>query len=111
MRPFAFGAGVSAAGGGTAQTPSIRTISANATLTAADYTVRVDTTSGNVTVTLPTGSTYQGIIYQIKKVAAANTVTISSTSNIDGQASFTLSANDDAITVQYDNTSSTWNIL
>ena len=95
----------------TAQTPSIRTISASTTLTTADYTVRVDTTSGSVTVTLPTGSTYQGIIYQIKKVAAANTVTVSSASNIDGQSSLSLTADYDTVTVQYDSISSTWNIL
>jgi DUF4097 and DUF4098 domain-containing protein YvlB len=112
MRPFSSGAiPPTTTTTPTAQTQSIRTITASTTLTSTDYSVRVNTASGSVTVTLPTGSAYQGIVYQIKKIAAANTMTITSANNIDGQASINLTANDANVTLQYDYASTTWNIL
>lgn len=93
------------------QAPAIRTISANTTLGLSDYAVRVNTASGNVTVTLPTGAGFHGLIYQIKKVAASNTMTVASAANIDGQSSIALTANNSNITVQYDHPTTSWNIL
>lgn len=109
LRPFAMGTAAQTTF--AAQTQNVRTLTANTTLTATDYLVRVDTTSGNVTITLPTGSAYQGIIYDIKKIAAANTLTISSANNIDGQSSVALTAQYANITVQYDYATTSWNIL
>jgi hypothetical protein len=107
-RPFAMG---TAAQTPTAQTQTVRTVTSNATLDATDFLVRVDTTSGNVTITLPTGSAYQGIIYDIKKIVGANTLTITSANNIDGQTSIALTARYASLNVQYDYATTSWNIL
>lgn len=92
---------------------SIATITGNTTLDNTYSTVLVDTTSGNVTVTLPLASGANGRKYNIKKIASANTLTIaiSGSDTIDGQSSLT-------VTVQYVNAelqanaaSTTWNII
>lgn len=78
-------------GGGAApfQQP-IRTVSSGATFTVSDYTILVDTSSGNLVITVdPTIGTYVG---NIKKISSdANTVLISMASgSIDGAISVTL---------------------
>lgn len=109
FRPFALGA--TPYSPPTAQTQSIRTVNANTTLTATDFGIRVNTTAGNVTITLPTGAAYQGMIYNIKKIAAANTLVIASAHNIDGQSSLNITANNASTALQYDFASTSWNIL
>lgn len=110
MRPFASGA-LPPLAASTAQIQAIRTVSANTTLTAVDYAVRVNTTSGNVTITLPTGAAYQGMIYQVKKVAAANSLLVTSAHAIDGVSTQTVTALNSNLTLQYDFASASWNIL
>ena len=66
----------------------VRRLSASATLapTFPHTLVVVDTTSGNVTVTLPAPATVPGFRFEVKKTVAANTLTLSSSANIDGAA-------------------------
>lgn len=64
----------------------VRRLAASATvgLTFPHTLVVVDTTSGNVTVTLPAPATVPGFRIEIKKTVAANTCTAASSANIDG---------------------------
>lgn len=56
--------------------------------------VLVDTTAGSVTLTLPAPATVPGYRIDVKKLVAANTITLASAANIDGAATF-------AFTTQY----------
>ena len=87
------------------------TKTASYTATADDHTIRVDTTSGNVTISLPAAASSVGRIFYIKKVAASNTVTIdpSGSETIDGSSTATLSSNYEHTTVQSNGTS--WDVL
>ena len=51
-------------------------VSSDTTLTAAHNVVRVDTSGGNVTITLPDARTHSGKVYRIKKIGASNTLTV-----------------------------------
>lgn len=51
------------------------------TMTATDYTLRADTTSASIAVTLPTTGLIVGQIFIIKKINAANTLTVAT---VDG---------------------------
>lgn len=79
-------------------------------ITAADGVILGDTTSGSFAVTLPTAV---GIVrpFHVKKIAAANTLTINTTSSqtIDGGTSIAITALDESITVVSDNTN--WRII
>lgn len=81
---------------------AITTKTANYTVTSNDYTVLVDTTSGNVTITLPDANTNTGGVFVIKKISSDNTVTINTTSSqpIDGSLTYTLTSNFSKVTVQ-----------
>lgn len=60
---------------------NITLVSTNTTLTSANYTVLVDCTSGNVTITLPTSAT--GKVFVVKRIdATANTLTIVGTGGV-----------------------------
>lgn len=48
--------------------------------------VLVTTSGGNVTLTLPAPQTVPGYRVEVKKLDAANTLTLSSSANIDGSA-------------------------
>lgn len=52
--------------------------------------ILADTTSGNVTLTLPSVSTANGRIYQIKKIADPNDLIITASVNIDKASTITL---------------------
>lgn len=70
---------------------------ANYTITANDYTITGDATSGNITFTLPTAVGIAGVMYVVKKVdASGNSVIIdgNGAETIDGAATL-------SITVQY----------
>lgn len=83
-------AGTYLAGSGLIQTISTKT--ADYTTTVNDYTILADTSSGNVTITVLANST--GTIFNIKKISAANTLTIVPlTGTIDGAASVVVTAN------------------
>lgn len=79
-------------------------------ITTTDSVVLCDTTSAGFAVTLPTavGNTRA---YHIKKIAAANTLTINTTSSqtIDGGTSIAITALDETITVVSDG--SNWRII
>lgn len=62
------------------------TLSANATLTEAHDVVLVDTAGGSVTITLPLAARVRGFSTSVKKLAAANTLTVqrSGSDTIDG---------------------------
>jgi hypothetical protein len=63
-----------------------RAISSATTLTERDDVVLVDTTSGSVTVTLPSARLAGGHVFHVKKMIAANTCTVSRSGSdtIDG---------------------------
>lgn len=74
---------------GRAQRMNTRLVSAATTLTANDDIVLVDTSGGSVTVTLPDARAHAHHVFHVKKMAAANTCTVSrtGTDTIDGAAS------------------------
>jgi hypothetical protein len=74
-----------------------RTITASDTVRDSDYFIRVDATAGAVTVTLPPAARWAGIALVIKKLDAANNVTIdgNGSEEIDG-------ATTDVLTTQYE---------
>jgi hypothetical protein len=82
------------------------------TLTTADYTIRADATSAGFTLTLPLVPT-NGRIYNVNKVdATANVVTINGNGFlINGQATMRIGRQYNAMMLQFDSVSSTWNIL
>jgi len=67
-------------------------VSAAYTMTLSDYLVLVDTTGGNITITLPDAD--PGRAVSVKKAVAANTVTIATAGSetIDGSATQTINA-------------------
>ena len=84
----------------------ITTLSSDTTLDETHYTVLVDTSGGDVTITLPTN--VNGRIYNIKKITSdANIVSLSGT--IDGVSSKILNIQYESITIQNETTN--WWIL
>ena len=84
-------------------------ITSNYTVTSYNYMIAADTTSGNITVTLPV-SPAVGDTYCIKKMAAANTLTITPTAGtIDGAASVASTLIYQSYTVIY--TGAEWSII
>jgi hypothetical protein len=81
----------------------IKTVTSSYTLTVADSTVLVDASSGNKTITLP--SAEAGLTFTVKKIdSSVNTVTLSSTANIDGSTNKVLSTQYDKFTLISDGT-------
>lgn len=82
----------------------------NYTITTSDSIILGDTTSGNVTITLPTavGSTK---MYTIKKIIAANTLNIATTSaqTVDGSTTIAITAQYESISVVSDNAN--WHVV
>lgn len=89
---------------------SVTTQSGAYVITTSDSVILCNTTSAGFAVTLPTavGNTRA---YHIKKIAAANTLTINTTSSqtIDGGTSIAITALDETITVVSDNAN--WRII
>lgn len=87
---------------------SVRTVSTNYTALASDYMIGVDTTAGNVTVTLPTAASAVGQAYVVKKVAGANNAVIdgNGAETIDGAATQTITTLWASMTVR--STGTTW---
>jgi hypothetical protein len=92
---------------------AVQSISATAALTllAPQTAVLVDTTSGSVTLTLPAAGTVTGARLEVKKMVAANTLTLdgNASETIDGAATL-------AWTTQYQSyslisTGTTWVIV
>jgi hypothetical protein len=78
------------------------TITATTVISARSGTILVDTTAGNVTVTLPAN----GLVYRIKRITAgANTLTIATASgNIDDAATASLKNQYESVTLKSDGT-------
>ena len=78
------------------------TITATTVVTARSGTILVDTTAGNVTVTLPAN----GLVYRIKRITGgANTLTIATASgNIDNAATASLAIQYESVTLKSDGT-------
>lgn len=74
------------------------------TTTASDHTINCDTTSAGFTVSLLTAVGNTGLRQTIKKIVAANTLTIdpNGSQTIDGATTVALTAQYDSITVQSD---------
>lgn len=90
-------------GGGTYNSGvfPITSTAANLTLTAANYTVLVDTTAGNVTILLQ-ASPSTGRIFNVKKTATVNTLTISGNGvNIDGTPTVAITSLNQDTSVQF----------
>jgi hypothetical protein len=69
-------------------------ISSNYSVLTTDAILLVDTTSGTVTVTLPSPTSLKGYMFSIKKIVAANSLIINTVSgNIDGGSSATVTVN------------------
>ena len=71
---------------------AVQTKSANYTLANTDYVILADTTSGNVTLTLPTAVGQSGRQFVLKKVSYNNSMVVNTTSSqtIDGDLSQTI---------------------
>jgi len=98
--------------GGGSGTFSSRTISASTTPTPTDGTLLVNALSASITVTLPSASAFANKIYEIKKIdSSVNVVTVAGAggNTVDGAATFLISSQYEAITVQSDGAN--WFIL
>lgn len=92
---------------------AIKTVTANYTATAADNTLLANTTSGAITITLPSATGVSGRIYTIKKIGTGgidNQLTISPGSGtIDGGSSYIIYNDWTYVTLQTDG--SNWYII
>jgi hypothetical protein len=91
--------------GGSLATPQVTQTTAALTLDVTHQIVWADTTSNNITITLPTAVGIEGRQYTIKKVAAANTLLINTTGGqaIDGDTSLTITLQYVSVTVVSNN--------
>jgi arginine/lysine/ornithine decarboxylase len=93
--------------------PAIIQIDFDITLDETHYTILVDASGGNITIALPNASTYDGRIYNIKKIDnTANTVTInpSGIQPIDGASTYIITIQWTSIQIQAGNTNA-WYII
>lgn len=91
--------------------PDVVTKTANYTLTSLDKLLLADTTAGDKTMTLPTAVGRMGRGFTIKKIVAANVLTLATTSSqtIDGSTTATVTVNNTALTVVSDD--SNWQVV
>jgi len=85
--------------------------SSNYTATTTDRNIFVDTSSGNVTITLPAAASSSGHILRIKKTVAANLLYIdgNASETIDGETQVEIANQYDCIEIQCDG--SNWMVL
>lgn len=83
---------------------SIVTKTGSYNITTSDYTVLANTTDSNISLTLPNVAQAIGMVINIKKIAAANTLTIVGT--VDGATNPTVTTNNEVFRVQ--SNGSTW---
>ncbi|MBV7533860.1 hypothetical protein [Chitinophaga sp. sic0106] len=92
---------------------NITTLSSNGTLAATDNTVLVNTSSGSITVTLPSPTSIRGRIYTIKKIGTGgidNSLTITPTGGtIDGASTYVIYNDYTYVTLQTDG--SNWYVI
>lgn len=91
--------------GGSIATVALATKTGAYTLTQDDYIVLGDATGGAFSLTLPTAAGFRGLTYVLKRISAANNVTVATTSSqtIDGAATYVLDAQYKSIVVVSDN--------
>lgn len=89
----------------------IKTVTADYSTAKNDWTILVDASGGNVTVTLSSFST--GQVYNVKRIdSSGNTVTIDGNgANIDASGTQTLASQYDHLMIQNDPDTGVWNIL
>lgn len=95
-----------------AGTSRIATVTANTTLTSAHYTVLVDATGGNRTITLPAAAGATGRVYNVKKIdVSVNTVTLdgNGAEPIDADPTLVLTVQWQSVTIQSNGTG--WSLL
>ena len=87
-----------------------QTVSGDTTLRlfAFDTQIDVDTTAGDVTITLPSAATHIGKEIHVIKTAAANTVTVAAADLINGSATFSWTSQWQSMTFAANGT--TWRI-
>lgn len=89
----------------------VSTKTATYTCTTSDYVILGDTTSGSFSIKLP-ASPANGDPFVIKKVAAANTLTLDGNgNNIQGSATIAVTTNNLTYSVVFDSTSNEWKII
>lgn len=103
--------GLLTASGGVNAPLTIRTVTANTTVTATDQIILVDATAGAVTVTLDAATAFGKKEIFIKKIdssANAATITAAGTDTIDGAASISLATQYASADLVSDGTSKWW---
>ena len=104
---FSDGTTQATAGGGVR---SYANITADSTITTSNDLVFADSTAGQITVTLPSAISNGGVNFTIKKTdSSSNSVIISGSETIDGQASVSLFYQNESLTVTSNN--SVWFII
>ena len=88
---------------------SVVTKTGNYTATPDDDVILVDSSGGNITISIETVANFEHPL-TIKKIAAGNTVTIdpSGAQTIDGESTIALTRNYQTITIYPDTTATTW---
>lgn len=88
-----------------------RTVTTNTSALLTDRTLRADSSSSNVTVTLPDATTCTGRIFCVKRISKSNSVTVVTTSSqtIDGSLSVPINIQYQSLTFQSNGTN--WDII
>lgn len=94
----------------------LRTEVVDYTIAVKDAVIMVDDSMGDVTIQLPNAATsvFQGVAYTIKKITGEPNVVIilpNGTDTIDGEASLTLVANGESVTLQSDGGAEVWRVV
>ena len=84
----------------------IRTTTTDSAVTIYDYTVLANTSTANVTLTLPAASAATGKVFNLKKIDSLNSMIITSSagSTIDSSPTKTVTTNNESITVHSNGT-------
>ncbi len=81
----------------------IKTVSEDYTVDINDFTILVDSSGGDVIVTLPSAASAENKIYNIKRISVGNDVTVDSgTDDIDGMPDSIIVSQYDSIAIQSD---------
>lgn len=81
---------------------TIRKVTANTSVGPADFTILVDASSGDITVTLALSTLCNGAVYNIKKIAGAHNIILATTGGetIDALAGWTFGGVGESLTLQ-----------
>lgn len=92
--------------------PNVREVSASTSVGKFDYHIEADTTSGNITVTLPNDEKIACRVIVISKKVAANQITVDGNGkNINGSATHAITALHKCHGFQYMPSAGEWRIL